>query len=366
MKQRLFVDHIRIFARAGKGGDGSGHFHREKFNSKGGPDGGDGGRGGDVVFSVEENTDNLTTFLYKSRLLAEHGANGAAQLKTGKSGKPYIARVPPGTLIFRADEKMTGKLAQPERELELVADLTTAGERFILCTGGKGGRGNNHFKSAQNQVPDEQETGEPGVEGYFYLELRKIADAGLVGFPNAGKSTLLSALSAARPKIANYPFTTLQPMVGVLEFPGFSRGTIADIPGLIEGAHANVGLGHDFLRHIMRCRILLFVVDTAGSEAREPIEGPAEAAQGDQALRRGTRETSLAHHRQQARPAGGRREARAHPRPLPKTGDHRRLGCWRQGDRLPQGAPGRADRPPPGLGADMLVAAGEGCGDHDS
>jgi len=272
MKQRLFVDHIRIFARAGKGGDGSGHFHREKFNSKGGPDGGDGGRGGDVVFSVEENTDNLTSFLYKSRLLAEHGANGAAQLKTGKSGKPYIARVPPGTLIFRADEKMTGKLAQPERELELVADLTTAGEKFILCTGGKGGRGNNHFKSAQNQVPDEQETGEPGVEGYFYLELRKIADAGLVGFPNAGKSTLLSALSAARPKIANYPFTTLQPMVGVLEFPGFSRGTIADIPGLIEGAHANVGLGHDFLRHIMRCRILLFVVDTAGSEAREPIE----------------------------------------------------------------------------------------------
>ena len=272
MKQRLFVDHIRIFARAGKGGDGSGHFHREKFNSKGGPDGGDGGRGGDVIFSVEENTDNLTAFLYKSRLLAEHGANGAAQLKTGKSGKPYIARVPPGTLIFRADEKMTGKLAQPERELELVADLTTAGEKFVLCTGGKGGRGNNHFKSAQNQVPDEQETGEPGVEGYFYLELRKIADAGLVGFPNAGKSTLLSALSAARPKIANYPFTTLQPMVGVLEFPGFSRGTIADIPGLIEGAHANVGLGHDFLRHIMRCRILLFVVDTAGSEAREPIE----------------------------------------------------------------------------------------------
>jgi len=271
MKQRLFVDHIRIFARAGKGGDGSGHFHREKFNSRGGPDGGDGGRGGDVIFSVEENTDNLTPFLYKARLLAEHGANGASQLKTGKSGKHFVARVPPGTLIYRADEEVH-KLTHPERELELVADLTTAGEKFVLCTGGKGGRGNNHFKSATNQVPDEQEPGEPGDEGYFYLELRKIADAGLVGFPNAGKSTLLSALSAAKPKVANYPFTTLQPMVGVLEFPGFSRGTIADIPGLIEGAHANIGLGHDFLRHIMRCRILLFVVDTAGSEMREPIE----------------------------------------------------------------------------------------------
>lgn len=271
MKQRLFIDHIRIYARAGKGGAGSGHFHREKFNSKGGPDGGDGGRGGDVIFSVEENTDNLTAFLFKAKLTAEDGANGASQVKTGKSGKPFIARVPPGTLIYRADESIA-KLAHPERELELVADLTTAGEKFTLCKGGKGGRGNNHFKSAQNQVPDEQEPGEPGDEGYYYLELRKIADAGLVGFPNAGKSTLLSCLSAARPKVANYPFTTLQPMVGVLEFPGFSRGTIADIPGLIEGAHANVGLGHDFLRHIMRCRVLLFVVDTAGSEAREPIE----------------------------------------------------------------------------------------------
>ena len=271
MKQRLFVDHIRIFARAGKGGDGSGHFHREKFNSKGGPDGGDGGRGGDVIFSVEENTDNLTAFLFKAKLLAEHGANGMGQLKTGKSGKPHIAKVPPGTRIYRADESID-KLAHPDRELELVADLTTAGEKFTLCRGGKGGRGNNHFKSATNQVPEEHEPGEPGEEGYFYLELRKIADAGLVGFPNAGKSTLLSKLSAAKPKVANYPFTTLQPMVGVLEFPGFSRATVADIPGLIEGAHANVGLGHDFLRHIMRCRILLFVVDTAGSEAREPIE----------------------------------------------------------------------------------------------
>ncbi|MFT4549160.1 MAG: GTP-binding protein [Verrucomicrobiales bacterium] len=272
MKQRLFVDHIRIFARAGKGGDGSGHFHREKFNSKGGPDGGDGGRGGDVIFLVEDNTDNLTSFLYKSRLLAEHGANGASQQKTGKSGKPFIAKVPPGTRIYRADEAMTGKLSHPDRELELVADLTEKGEKFVLCGGGKGGRGNEHFKGPQNQVPDEHEPGEPGGEGFYYLELRKIADAGLVGFPNAGKSTLLGTLSAAKPKVANYPFTTLQPMVGVLEFPGFSRGTIADIPGLIEGAHANVGLGHDFLRHIMRCRILLFVVDTAGSEEREPIE----------------------------------------------------------------------------------------------
>jgi GTP-binding protein len=153
----------------------------------------------------------------------------------------------------------------------LVADLTEVGQQFVLCKGGLGGKGNVHFKSATNQAPTETTPGEKGGEGTFFLELRKIADAGLVGFPNAGKSTLLTRLSAARPKVAAYPFTTLKPMVGVLDFPGFSRATVADIPGLIEGAHANVGLGHAFLRHIMRCRLLLFVVDMAGSEGRDPV-----------------------------------------------------------------------------------------------
>ena len=247
------------------------HFRREKFVPRGGPDGGDGGKGGDVILEVAENTDNLTPFLYKSRLLAQSGEHGAGRQKTGRSGKNFRERVPPGTLVYRADESV-GKIEHPEKELELIADLTTAGEKYVLARGGTGGKGNVHFKSPNNQAPQECTLGEPGEEGYFYLELRKIADAGLVGFPNAGKSTLLSVLSAAKPKVAAYPFTTLQPMVGVLEFEGFSRGTMADIPGLIEGAHDNVGLGHDFLRHIMRCRILLFVVDTAGSEARDPIE----------------------------------------------------------------------------------------------
>ena len=271
MKPRAFVDHIKVYARAGKGGNGSAHFRRGKFAPKGGPDGGDGGKGGDVILEVAENTDNLTAFLFNSKLIAEDGVPGGRQQMTGRGGKAFVGKVPPGTLVFRADESV-GRIEHPERELELVADLTTKGERFVLAAGGKGGKGNVHFKTSTNQAPAEGTPGEEGEEGYFYFELRKIADAGLVGFPNAGKSTLLGALSEAKPRVAAYPFTTLQPMIGVLEFPGFSRGTVADIPGLIEGAHANVGLGHDFLRHIMRCSILLFVVDTAGSEGRDPIE----------------------------------------------------------------------------------------------
>lgn len=271
MKQRLFVDHIRVYARAGDGGNGSVHFYRAKYRPRGGPDGGDGGNGGSVILEVAENTDNLTAFLYKPKLQAEAGQHGMGQQKTGKSGKNLIVKVPPGTMVFHATEE-TRKVENPEEELELVADLTKAGDRFVICQGGKGGRGNVNFKTSLNRAPEEATPGVPGEEGYFYFELRKIADAGLVGFPNAGKSTLLTRMSAARPRVASYPFTTLQPMVGVIEYSGFLRSTMADIPGLIEGAHANVGLGHDFLRHIRRCTVLLFVVDTAGSEERDPIE----------------------------------------------------------------------------------------------
>ena len=293
----MFVDHLRIYAKAGDGGNGSVHFHRAKFMPKGGPDGGDGGRGGDVILKVDHHTDTLRNFFFKPNQKAEAGAHGMGQRKTGKSGKKLVCKVPPGTLVYRAvgresgddlenvedgmaffhnleaqAEDVVGKAEEPNQKGELIADLTENGQKFMLCRGGKGGRGNDHFKSSTNRAPEEAEPGEPGEEGYYYLELRKIADAGLVGFPNAGKSTLISKLSAAKPKIAAYPFTTLTPQIGVLDFPGFARATIADIPGLIEGAADNVGLGHEFLRHIWRCQLLVFVVDIAGTELRDPIE----------------------------------------------------------------------------------------------
>jgi len=300
----MFVDHIRIYAKAGDGGNGSMHFRRDKFEPKGGPDGGDGGRGGDIIFEVSPNTDNLKAFFFKTKIKAQHGDCGHGQQKTGKSGKHSVFLVPPGTLVYRCpksksdddayfddeedevqdgaeSENQVAQLADDSSEDEsadydpekgeLIADLCEVGQRFVVCQGGKGGKGNVHFKSSTNRAPEQFQEGGEGEDGYFFLELQKIADAGLVGFPNAGKSTLLGALSAAKPKVASYPFTTLQPSVGVLEFPGFARGTVADIPGLIEGAHRNVGLGHDFLRHIMRCQILLFVVDMAGTDGRDAI-----------------------------------------------------------------------------------------------
>jgi GTP-binding protein len=190
---------------------------------------------------------------------------------TGRSAEDKVYKVPPGTLVSRIIEEEDPETGELNLRFEPVADLTEVGSRFVLCKGGKGGKGNIHFKTSTHQAPREFTPGTPGEEGRFHFELRSIAEAGLVGFPNAGKSTLLSKLSAAKPKIANYPFTTLQPMVGVIEFGPFRRGTLADIPGLIEGAHQNIGLGHDFLRHIMRCRVLLFVVDTAGTEGRDPV-----------------------------------------------------------------------------------------------
>ncbi len=311
----MFVDHIKIHAKAGDGGHGCSSFRREKFEPKGGPDGGDGGRGGDVILEVSEHTDNLRDFFYRPNYNAEKGKPGQGRKKTGKSGKNLVLKVPPGTIVYRT-EPPAGKAtaeedfmvddmsdvdwsgddeADDQGELVLmdrddegeeeefedeskgedfgepIADLTEHGQRFVLCKGGAGGKGNWHFRSDTNQAPIEYTMGEPAEEDWFYLELRRIADIGLVGFPNAGKSTLLKALSNATPKVASYPFTTLQPMVGVVEFGGYQRATIADIPGLIEGAHANVGLGHDFLRHISRCSIFLFVVDTAGVDQRDPI-----------------------------------------------------------------------------------------------
>lgn len=332
----MFVDHIKIHAKAGDGGNGCSSFRREKFTPKGGPDGGDGGRGGDVILVVDQHTDNLREFFYKPNYKAERGVHGQGQRKTGRSGKDLILKVPPGTIVYQTqppeskkdpdeedflvDEAFTGAdwagefvedtegtmvlmdrtmdeedeegeldedenpaegeleehfedEEEPEKKGygEIIADLTTVGERFVLCEGGVGGKGNWNFRTDTNQAPIEFTPGEKGDEGWYYLELRRIADVGLVGFPNAGKSTLLRTLSNATPKVAAYPFTTLKPMVGIVEFPGFYRATVADIPGLIEGAHENVGLGHDFLRHISRCSVFLFVVDTAGVDQRDPI-----------------------------------------------------------------------------------------------
>ena len=267
----MFVDQIKITARAGKGGDGSLHFHRGKFRPKGGPDGGDGGRGGDVVLHVDPSTNSLRNFFFNGKLEAEDGNGGEGNQKTGRSGKASIYRVPPGLRISRIVERYNEETGKIEEAFEHVTDLVEIGQHYVLCKGGKGGKGNIHFKTSTHQAPREFEYGAPGEEGRFHFELRSIADVGLVGFPNAGKSTLLTRVSGARPKIANYPFTTLQPMVGVIEFGNFRRGTMADIPGLIEGASQNVGLGHDFLRHIMRCRSLIFVVDAAGSEGRDPV-----------------------------------------------------------------------------------------------
>ena len=273
----MFVDHIRIWARAGDGGNGAVSFRREKFVPRGGPDGGDGGAGGDIVLKVDPHTDNLRAFHYDPKLIAKDGQGGGGARKSGRSGKRVVAMVPPGTVVYRCSAATVQEAAQMEQsedglDLEPVADLTEYGSEHVLCKGGAGGKGNWNFRTSTNRAPVESTPGEDGERGVFYLELRRIADAGLVGFPNAGKSTLLGKLSAAQPKVAAYPFTTLLPMVGVVEFSGFRRCTVADIPGLIEGAHQNRGLGHEFLRHITRCRLLLFVIDMGATEGRDPVQ----------------------------------------------------------------------------------------------
>jgi len=282
----MFVDRIKVFAQAGKGGRGSVSFRREKFVPKGGPDGGDGGRGGDVVLRAERHVDNLANLFYEPIIKAKDGGHGKGKKMAGRAGANKIVKVPVGTIVWHADKEKrstpNSQLPTPNSDqsaigsaqsaMDLIIDLVRDGEEFVLCRGGAGGKGNVHFKSSRNRAPRQYTDGEEGEQGYFLLELRTIADAGLVGYPNAGKSTLLRKLSAARPKVAAYPFTTLHPVVGVMELPGYRHATIADIPGLIEGAHRGVGLGHEFLRHITRCPVLIFVIDVAGSEGRSPVE----------------------------------------------------------------------------------------------
>ena len=303
----VFVDRIKIFAQAGKGGRGCVSFRREKFVPKGGPDGGDGGRGGDVILRADQHTDHLAHLFYEPIIKAKNGGHGRGKKMHGKNAPNKIVKVPVGTIIYQlrnAGPSRTGVYGvridgdasdssisfqnsidgttevvrlSDERSIpgqsviDTIADLTRDGQELVLCKGGAGGKGNVHFKSSRNRAPREYTDGDGGESGHFLLELRSIADAALVGYPNAGKSTLIQRISAARSKIAPYPFTTLHPVIGVVELDNYRRATIADIPGLIEGAHRNLGLGHDFLRHITRCRLLLFVLDMAGSEGRSPI-----------------------------------------------------------------------------------------------
>lgn len=273
----MFVDRVKVFAQAGSGGRGCVSFRREKFVPKGGPDGGDGGRGGNVILRADRHVDNLSNLFYEPLIKAKNGGHGMGKKMTGRTGADKIVKIPVGTVVWRAEEKrptsdIESSTSNSEQSAIPVTDLAQDAQEFVLCHGGAGGKGNVHFKSSRNRAPRQYTEGEEGEHGHFLLELRTIADAGLVGYPNAGKSTLLRKISAARPKVAAYPFTTLHPIVGVIEFPGYRRATVADIPGLIEGAHRGLGLGHEFLRHITRCRVLIFVVDIAGSEGRNPVE----------------------------------------------------------------------------------------------
>ena len=254
-----FVDKVNIVVRAGKGGDGAVSFHREKYIAAGGPDGGDGGKGGDIIFQVDEHMSTLLDFRFKRKFIAENGKNGGTKRCTGKDGESIVIKVPRGTLIR---ERESGGI---------MADLSDK-TRVVIAKGGRGGWGNQHFATATRQVPN---FAKPGLEGEAFeltLELKLLADVGLLGFPNVGKSTLLASVSRARPKIADYHFTTLSPNLGVVYVDVGTSFVLADIPGIIEGASEGAGLGHDFLRHIDRCRLLIHVVDVSGSEGRDPIE----------------------------------------------------------------------------------------------
>jgi GTP-binding protein len=248
MSDSNFVDYVKLCCRSGKGGAGSAHFHRDKNNPNGGPDGGDGGKGGHIILRGNKQLWTLIHLKYRKHVIAEPGGNGADSLKTGKSGENEILDVPLGTIARDAE---TG---------EFLFEITKEGEEKILTPGGRGGLGNNHFKSPTNQAPHYAQPGEPGREEWKILELKVLADVGLVGFPNAGKSTLLSVVSAAKPEIADYAFTTLVPNLGIIQYRDYKSFVMADIPGIIEGAHEGKGLGHRFLRHIERNSILLFVI----------------------------------------------------------------------------------------------------------
>lgn len=256
----MFIDRAKINIKAGDGGNGKVSFHREKHISAGGPDGGDGGKGGDVIFIADEGLRTLIDFKYRRKYAAQSGEDGGTNKCTGKSGKDLMIKVPPGTLV------------KDEESGRIIADITKHGQKVIIAKGGNGGKGNQHFATSTRQIPSFAKAGSAGEEYKVELELKLIADVGLVGYPNAGKSTILSVVSAANPKIADYPFTTLEPNLGVVSLDQGESFVIADIPGIIEGAHKGVGLGFEFLRHIERTRLLLHVVDVAGVDGREPLD----------------------------------------------------------------------------------------------
>jgi GTP-binding protein len=256
----MFIDEAKIWIKAGEGGHGCVSFRREKFIPKGGPDGGDGGYGGGVYFQVEGNIDTLLDFAGKHHWRAGNGQPGSGSNKHGSDGDDLVIKVPPGTLVYDTDIDL------------MIKDLDQVGMKVLVCRGGIGGRGNKAFATSTNQTPRTAQTGKKGQERNIRLELKLIADVGLVGKPNAGKSTLVSRCSAARPKIADYPFTTLEPVLGIVELSDFRRFVMADIPGLIEGAHAGAGLGFEFLRHIERTRIIVHILDIMPVDGTDPVE----------------------------------------------------------------------------------------------
>jgi len=257
MSNANFVDYVKIFCRSGNGGAGSAHLRRDKLTSKGGPDGGDGGRGGHVIIRSNEQLWTLLHLKYKRHVFATHGESGGSSLKTGASGEDAYIEVPLGTVARDAETQ------------EVLFEVTSHNEEIVLMQGGRGGQGNDHFKSSTHQTPRFSQPGEPGDEGKFILELKLLADVGLVGFPNAGKSTLLAAISAAKPKIADYPFTTLVPNLGIVKYRDDRSFVMADIPGIIEGASEGKGLGHRFLRHIERNSMLMFMVPADSNDIAE-------------------------------------------------------------------------------------------------
>ncbi|MBA4496165.1 GTPase ObgE [Paenactinomyces guangxiensis] len=256
----MFVDTVKVYVKGGDGGNGMVAFRREKYVPYGGPAGGDGGRGGDVVFEVDEGLRTLMDFRYQKHFKAERGENGRPKSQHGANAEDKVVRVPPGTVVRDADTS------------ELIADLTEQGQRAVIVRGGRGGRGNIRFATPVNPAPEIAENGEPGQERWVELELKLLADVGLIGYPSVGKSTLLSVVSAARPKIGAYHFTTIVPNLGVVQVEDGRSFVMADLPGLIEGAHQGVGLGHQFLRHVERTKVLVHVLDMAGSEGRDPYE----------------------------------------------------------------------------------------------